>query len=101
MQANGSQVTSASDLPLVLDAEQARHLLGVGRDAIYELARTGRIPSFRLGRHLRFSRDALLRLVDGSCGQNEAPPWQATQGGAEDGPEEGWRGGKPHLLRRS
>ncbi len=44
----------------VLDVEQAARLLRVGRNTIYELVGRNEIPHRRLGKQIRFSRDALM-----------------------------------------
>ena len=43
-------------------AEVAEHLK-VNRDTIYELAGKGQIPFFRIGRYLRFDRDAIEKWM--------------------------------------
>jgi excisionase family DNA binding protein len=52
------------ELPLLLNAREVATLLRVAPNTIYELARLRAIPgSRRIGRALRFSRDAILRWV--------------------------------------
>jgi excisionase family DNA binding protein len=48
----------------VLDVLGAAELLRVGRNKVYELVGGNKIPHRRLGRHIRFSRTALLRWLD-------------------------------------
>ena len=43
---------------------EAGKILGVGRDAAYEAARTGQIPTIRLGRRLVVPKAALDRLLE-------------------------------------
>ena len=43
---------------------EAAKILGVGRDAAYEAARTGLIPTIRLGRRLVVPKAALDRLLE-------------------------------------
>lgn len=49
----------------VLDVAGAVELLGVGRYALYGLVGKNAIPHRRVGKHLRFSRAALLRWLEG------------------------------------
>ncbi len=52
--------------------EEAAKALGVGRGTAYELARTGQIPSLRLGRRLVVPRAALMKLLEGQgTGDND------------------------------
>ena len=51
-------------LPPVLRVPQVAELLDVGTDSIYEAVKRGEIPALRIGRCLRFGRDAILRLID-------------------------------------
>lgn len=44
----------------VLGVEEAARLLRVGRSTIYELVARNEIPHRRLGKHIRFNRDALM-----------------------------------------
>lgn len=55
----------------VLTAQEAAEYLRVSSWAIYKLAREGTVPSLRLGRSLRFSRQALERLLNGSVPLSE------------------------------
>ena len=55
-----------NDLPLVLTLEQVARVLQTGRTATYEAYRTGSLPGFKVGRRLRFAREAIRRaVVDG------------------------------------
>jgi excisionase family DNA binding protein len=54
-------VASVWDLPPVLRVSAVSRLMRVNRKTVYEMARTRSIPgAVRMGRALRFSRDALL-----------------------------------------
>ena len=55
----------------VLDVRGAASLLRIGRDAVYSGCARGTLPHRRIGKHLRFSRSALMRWLD-SCGQPDA-----------------------------
>ena len=52
-------VTSLDDLPLFLTVEQTAAVLGIGRNTIYDMVRSGRIKSVRLGRQIRIPKSAL------------------------------------------
>ena len=48
------------DLPLLLQAEEVAKILRVSRKAVYTMAERGELPGVtKLGRRLRFRRDAL------------------------------------------
>ena len=57
--------------PDVLDVRGAMALLRVGRDSIYEGCARGTIPHRRIGRVIRFSREALMRWL-AACGPSGA-----------------------------
>lgn len=48
---------------LTLGIEEAARLLGIGRATAYEAARTGQLPTIRIGRRLLVPRAQLLALV--------------------------------------
>lgn len=78
-QAAEPAVTNWGDLPLVLTLEQVAEVLGVSRTSAYEAHRRGQVPgAFRIGRRLRFSREAIRRAVEGGIGgtteKTEPPP---------------------------
>lgn len=45
--------------PLTVSVPEAARLLGIGRNAAYELVATGRLPHVRFGRTIRVPRDTL------------------------------------------
>ena len=47
-----------------LTVEEAAAVLGIGRTLAFELARTGQIPTIRLGRRILVPRVALERMLD-------------------------------------
>lgn len=49
-----------------LTVEEACAILNIGRTLGYELARTGKLPTLRLGRRLVVPRPALERMLDGA-----------------------------------
>lgn len=57
---------SLDDLPLVLNVEQLMRTLGIGRNAAYELVRSGQIPSIHIGHQYRTHKEALAEFLSGS-----------------------------------
>ena len=53
------------DKPATLTVPQAAKKLGIGRSAAYEAARTGQIPTLRIGRRILVPVRALERLLEG------------------------------------
>lgn len=50
--------------PLLLKVTEAAKLLQLGRDRIYELVASGRLPALHFGRTIRIPRDALAQFVE-------------------------------------
>ena len=48
---------------LIYTVEEAGRLLGIGRSAAYEAARSGELPVIRIGRRLLVSKQALDRML--------------------------------------
>ena len=59
-------MADTSDLPLVLNAEEAARALRVSKWQIYESVKRGEIGSVRLGRSLRIPRAAIEALINSS-----------------------------------
>lgn len=51
---------SPEDLPLVLTVDDLMAALNIGRNTAYELVRSGRVKSVRVGTQYRISKAALL-----------------------------------------
>ena len=51
-------------LPLALTVEQNAHVLQLGKTHIYELTRSGKLRSLRVGRKIRIPRSALLEFLN-------------------------------------
>lgn len=47
-----------------VSVEEAGHILGISRGSAYALARTGELPTIRLGRRLVVPKAALEKLLD-------------------------------------
>ena len=54
-----SNYHSFEELPLTLWVEDLMPILGIGRNTAYELVRSGKIRSIRIGRQLRIPKDAI------------------------------------------
>ncbi len=61
--------------PLLLKVPEAAKLLQIGRDRIYELVASGRLPALHFGRTIRIPRDALVRFIETES--HEQPKWGA------------------------
>ena len=53
---NGNDI---KNLPLVLKVEDLMPVLCIGRNTAYELVRSGKIRSFKVGRYYRVPREAV------------------------------------------
>ena len=54
-----SPIKSITSLPLLLSVSEAQDALGLGRNSIYALLRSGRLKSIRVGKIYKIPRDAL------------------------------------------
>jgi excisionase family DNA binding protein len=54
----------------VLTIEEAAELLKIPRSSVYKLARQGKIPAQKVGRHWRFHRATLLKWIAGELNKN-------------------------------
>jgi excisionase family DNA binding protein len=61
--------------PLLLKVPEAARLLQIGRDRIYELVASGRLPALHFGRTIRIPRDALVRFIETEA--HDQPKWDA------------------------
>jgi excisionase family DNA binding protein len=59
---------------LTYDVVEAGRLLGLGRNASYEAAKAGQIPTIRIGRRLLVPKAALDRLLnEAGCASPSTP----------------------------
>jgi len=56
---------SLDDLPATLRVEELMPILGIGRNIAYELVRSGRLRSIRVGRQVRIPKNALIEFLEG------------------------------------
>ena len=54
---------SFDDLPLALRVEDLIPILGIGRNTAYELVRSRKIRSIKIGRQIRIPRDAIVEYL--------------------------------------
>lgn len=55
---------STEELPLVLTVPQLADILHIGRNAAYDLVKSGAIRSIRIGRTIRIPKSALLEYLN-------------------------------------
>ena len=56
---------SLDDLHVTLRVEELMPILGIGRNIAYELVRSGRLRSIRVGRQVRIPKNALIEFLEG------------------------------------
>lgn len=54
---------SVEEIPLILTVEDLMPILCIGRGAAYELARSERIKTIRVGRKIRIAKHELLNFM--------------------------------------
>ena len=59
---------SLDDLPATLRVEELMPILGIGRNIAYELVRSGRLRSIRVGRQIRIPKAEVLRFLNTHAG---------------------------------
>ena len=55
---------SLDDLPVTLRVEELMKLLDIGRNTAYELVRSGKLRSIRVGRQVRIPKNALIEFLE-------------------------------------
>ena len=55
---------SLDDLPVTLRVEELMPFLGIGRNTAYDLVRSGRLSSIRVGRQVRIPKNALIEFLN-------------------------------------
>ncbi len=69
-----------------LRVEDVTRILHLSRNTVYKLARTGELPSYRVGRQMRFRYDDVRRHLEGAvAGSGEGPAGSCGSGTAEPG----------------
>ena len=64
----GNKYCSLDDLPVTLRVEELMPILGIGRNTAYELVRSGRLRSIRVGRQIRIPKAEVLRFLNTHAG---------------------------------
>lgn len=59
---------SLDDLPVTLRVEDLMPILGIGRNTAYELVRSGKLRSIRVGRQIRIPKAEVLRFLNTHAG---------------------------------
>lgn len=57
------QYKSISEMPITLRVEELMQILHIGRNTAYDLVRSGKIRSIKVGRQLRIPRDAVAEFI--------------------------------------
>ncbi len=71
------------DYPDVLKPNEAQEVLGIGRNAIYDLLKNGTLPSIRIGKLYRIPKKALQNYIEmcyNNISANSCPKLQAKKG---------------------
>ena len=53
--------------PDVLEPEEVRHILGIGRNAVYDLLKSGKLKSLKIGKLYRIPKAYLLGFIGAEC----------------------------------
>lgn len=61
---------TAADDDDVITVIEAAKLLKVGKNAVYDAIKRGELPHLRVGKHIRLSRQAVMRALN-SCGPQD------------------------------
>ncbi len=61
-----------------LNAEEVAKILKIGRNAVYNMAKSGELTSYRIGRKLRFTYADVLNYIEGSRGVHPIEAASAT-----------------------
>ena len=65
-----SEISSWSELPLLLSSSQTSKVLGYSTARVRELCNAGILPYIREGRHIRVPKEALREWIMSACFQN-------------------------------
>ena len=63
MKSNEKKYTSIDQLPLVLSVEDLADVLGIGINSAYELVRSGKVGSIRIGRQYKIPKTRWKRIL--------------------------------------
>ncbi len=65
MEKNPKTPKKNDDLAPIMTVNEVAELLKLSKITIYKLAKSGQIPSFRVGSSLRFRREKILEILAG------------------------------------
>ncbi len=63
---SGDHRATIEDYPIVLRIDDLIEILSIGRNAAYDLIRSGEIRSIRIGKSYRIPRDAVVEYINGT-----------------------------------
>ena len=63
MTSSTNTYTDYQSLPLFLSIDELTEVLNIGKNTAYDLVRSGKIKSVRVGRQFRIPKDALLDVA--------------------------------------
>ena len=63
----GKKTNTDKYTPLLVNAETAAHLLCMGARPLWSWSRCGAIPSYKVGRSIRYRPDELQAWIDAGC----------------------------------
>jgi excisionase family DNA binding protein len=66
-------MADVSDIPEVMDIQQASQYLGVSRETLYKYLNEERIPAFKLGNRWRLKKTVLDRWMETESTRRESP----------------------------
>lgn len=62
-----TQSTTFNTLPDILNVQQVRNALGIGRKGVYKLIDSKQINCFKIGNAYKIPKSALIRYIAQSC----------------------------------
>ena len=62
-----SEYHSYDELPLTLTVDDLKDALNIGRNAAYDLVRSGQIFSLKIGKTIRVPKDAIMDYIRGGA----------------------------------
>lgn len=70
---HGPAKPGSDSLPDVMTIEQLCSYLQLSRSTLYKLAQEGKVPGQKVGKHWRFSKDAIDRWLQTGTSQDHNP----------------------------
>ena len=63
MTSSTNTYTDFQSLPLFLSVDELTEVLNIGKNTAYDLVRSGKIKSMRVGRQIRIPKESLLEVA--------------------------------------